>query len=568
MQLPSKLRLGVMLAVFCFGQPIPSNAQTKPATGTVSGCVTIGGKPAQGVRVLAFPNDNGGQPRASAQAKTDAEGQYRLTGLPAGSFKIHAAAREYVSPGEEGRGNLPGRSVTLGAGEQLEGQDLTLERGGVITGRVTTAAGRSLIEENIKLFRVEAGKVKMPFYQAYTAQPRTDDRGIYRVYGLPAGRYLVAAGYGEDEGAMHNNSRRGRAYKLTYHPDTADEAQAKVIEVGYGSEAGEVDIKLGASSRGHTVTVRVLEAETERPVPDLRVGYGIVQGRSSFISPSGGIISTTDSRGEMRFEGVLPGRYAAFLYGRGEGRDSDYYAEPQPFEVGEGTETRLKIVARRGLQVSGNVVLEGVTDAALLARAKKLRLYLSQQGSAQQLRSPYSNGATVATDLSFRMSGIEPSQYRLYLSNNNESRGFALARVEHNGAVLGEKFEINEALSGLRVVLKYGDARIVGQIQVTGGVLPPETRIQVLVFTSGSTSTNAYANPDAQGRFMVEHLVPGVYELRATAFAPTTQIAPNAAPPTPVRRVIGSANQQIIVGSAGDTTITVTLDLSAQGRRQ
>lgn len=568
MQLPSTLRLAIVFVLLCFSPALL--AQTNPATGAVSGRVTLAGKPAQGVTVLAVL-DGGQQRQASAQAKTDAEGHYRLRGLPVGNFKIYAAAREYVSTNDDGRTYLPGRSVTLSAGEQLEGQDLTLERGGVITGCVTNAAGRPLIEQPVKLFRVSGGGVKTPYYQPYARNLQTDDRGIYRVYGLPAGRYLVAAGYDETDGVARYNTGQGRAYKLTYHPDTPEQGQAKVLEVGYGSETSEVDIKLGASSRGYPVTVRVIEAETQRPLPGLHVSYGIVQERSSFIRPSGGIIGTTDSRGDMRFEGVLPGRYAAYLYGRNDGKDSEYYAEPQPFEVSEGAAPRLEIVARRGVSVSGQVVFEGVSDPALLARAKRLRPYLTQQGNAA-LRAPNSNSTALAPDFSFRLSGIEPGKYSLSLGSDNESRGFAIVRVEHNGAALSHVFDVNAPLSGVRVVLTYGDARLQGQIQATGGVLPPDTLIRVLLFTSGSTSTTNFANPDAQGRFVIEHLAPGVYELRVTAISPmprpTPNTAPPTAPPTAIPRVIGSANQQVIIGNTGDTTVTVTLDLAARGRRQ
>ncbi|MBI1766454.1 MAG: carboxypeptidase regulatory-like domain-containing protein [Acidobacteria bacterium] len=565
MQLPfaSMLRLGFVLALLCFSPALL--AQTNPATGTISGRVTLGGKPAQGVTVLALPANNSGQ-RASAQAKTDAVGQYRLTGLPAGSFKIYAAAREYVSTGEDGR------SVMLNAGEQLEGQDLTLERGGVITGRVTDAAGRPLIEEYIKLFRLNASGVKTPYNQLYANTFKTDDRGIYRVYGLAAGRYLVAVGQDEGAGAVRYNYGKGRAYKLTYHHDmaaTADEAQPKAIEVGYGSETSEVDIKLGASLRGHAITVRVIEAETRRPLPDLHVGYGSIRPQPfGDISRVNSDAVVTDSQGEKRFEGVLPGRYAAFIHNWNDGKDSEYYAEPQPFEVSEGVATRLEIVARRGLQVSGKVMVEGVTDAALLARAKRLQLYLTRQGKVA-LRSPYGNSGTLASDFSFRVSGIEPGSYSLSIGNSYESRGFEFVRVEHNGAVLGRVFEVNVPLSGVRVVLTYGSARILGQIQLTGAVLPANARVSVAAYPSGSpNSTRWSTDADAQGRFALEYLTADTYELRVSVYVPITQIVPNSPPPVSTVRLIASTKQTITVGNTGDTPVTLTLDLSAQGRRQ
>jgi hypothetical protein len=97
------------------------------------------------VAVLALLNAGSGSPRASAQARTGAEGNYRLTGLPAGNFKISVAAREYVGDNDDRRSLQPGLSVTFGEGEHLAGQDLTLVRGGVITGRVSNAQGEPVV---------------------------------------------------------------------------------------------------------------------------------------------------------------------------------------------------------------------------------------------------------------------------------------------------------------------------------------------------------------------------------------------------------------------------------------
>ena len=66
----------------------------------------------------------------------------------------------------------------------------------------------------------------------------TDDRGVYRFYGLPAGVSSQRGRRGISGRAYHNNFR-------TYYPDATDQSQAKIIEVKEGAEVTNIDIRLG-----------------------------------------------------------------------------------------------------------------------------------------------------------------------------------------------------------------------------------------------------------------------------------------------------------------------------------
>ena len=63
-----------------------------------------------------------------------------------------------------------GRVLNLSANEAVEGIDFKLTRGGVITGRITDADGRPVIEERISLIAVDQnGEV----VRAPTSGPQT-----------------------------------------------------------------------------------------------------------------------------------------------------------------------------------------------------------------------------------------------------------------------------------------------------------------------------------------------------------------------------------------------------------
>jgi len=101
------------------------------------------------------------------------------------------------------------KTILLSPGESVEDVDLKLVRGAVITGRVTDEEGKPVVEERIELQPADekGGQRQMsPFSQNYQMF-QTDDRGIYRLYGLPAGRYKVSVGSNPNNGFSGNGAR-------------------------------------------------------------------------------------------------------------------------------------------------------------------------------------------------------------------------------------------------------------------------------------------------------------------------------------------------------------------------
>src|SRR5215475_9519966 len=118
-----------------------------------------------------------------------------------------------------------GKVLLIGEGETVEGIDFALIRGGVITGKITDANGQPLIEEPVSIEPAEP--VSRPGYWiplSWMAQ-QTDDRGIFRIFGVPPGRYRVAAGQKED-GTYQRTTTGRTTYKRTFHPNVTDPAKA------------------------------------------------------------------------------------------------------------------------------------------------------------------------------------------------------------------------------------------------------------------------------------------------------------------------------------------------------
>lgn len=158
----------------------------------------------------------------SYRATTDASGNYHITDVPLGSYQLSPIAPGYVS------GNQ--KVVIVGEGEAVADFDFALVRGGVVTGRVTDADGRPVIEERVYLLAADTapqpGMMSEP-----SAGTTTDDRGIYRMFGIKDGRYRVAVG--KSDRSFFDSVTIGRKlYQQTFHPDVSDPTKATVVVVG------------------------------------------------------------------------------------------------------------------------------------------------------------------------------------------------------------------------------------------------------------------------------------------------------------------------------------------------
>ena len=160
------LRVFVLGLSLCIsGLLSAANFQTKtpkkPLTGSVSGRITLHGKGLAGIVVGVRNSDFSSQPVPAIKGTTDADGDYRITKIPAGNYQVSPMAPAYVvtdlvSTRERGR------TLLLAEGEDGSDVDFSLERGGVITGRVTDASGRPVVEERLMLLPVDQNKQNVP----------------------------------------------------------------------------------------------------------------------------------------------------------------------------------------------------------------------------------------------------------------------------------------------------------------------------------------------------------------------------------------------------------------------
>jgi Carboxypeptidase regulatory-like domain len=515
------------------------SAVDKAVTSTISGKVTVGGKGLSGVVVGLVISD---QYRSNVRqtrfrSTTDEDGNYRITNVPPGTYDVIAASPAYVAT--EGR-----KSLIVGKNETVENIDITLERGGVITGKVTDADGSPVIEETVYVSAATTAPRLV-----YLRNVRTDDRGIYRAYGVPAGSYKVFAG----RDVTFSVSRRGpeSGHQRTYHPSAVDPAAATVIDVSEGSESTNVDITLGGPARTYSARGRIIDSDTAQPMPNTRVGVTIfLQYGTSAI----GHVGESNKDGEFKLENLAPGKYEVYAE---PSADSDWHSKAVQIEVTDRDVEGLLIESSRGVSVSGVVVLEGTDDPKV--RAKLFAGRIVGQILDGQLGRPIPT-TTINPDGSFRFTGLAAGRLMFHL----QPRGpFSLTRLERDGIVYSRGVDIKEReqVTRLRVVVGYANGAIRGVIRLpTGFELPAPARLRVSVRRT-EDSPSPYVSPveaDARGHFSFEGLIPGTYEIAVSVLM--------NAPPAQLRN-IPPARQTVVVtnGAVADVTITLQMPKPPQG---
>jgi hypothetical protein len=522
-----------------------ANSQTKnpkkPLTGSVSGRITIRGKGVAGIIVGVRSSDY--SPPPALKGSTDSEGNYKITGIPTGNYQVSPMAPAYVVIDllpPRGRG----RNLLLSDGEDVQDVDFSLERGGVITGRVTYVGGRPVVEERLTLVPVDQNKQTLQNYGPVMSNgAQTDDRGVYRIYGLAPGQYKISVG--RDDENYYPSSGPGRvAYKRTFYPDADNLADAKVIDVTEGSESTNIDIAIGQTLPGLVASGKVVDGETGRPVPGLRLGLRPVNNDYGGINAS----VSSNSQGEFSLENVTPGKYAILILPV-PGVESR--ADPVTLEVVDQNVTGLLVKTFNGLSISGTVVVDGKKDNSLSAKLSEFRLYAYVR--TEGVNSGFGHSSPISADGTFRIGGLSPGTANLTLGSQDGRPpvNFAILRVELDGVVLPRGVELGadeQQVTGVKVVLKYGTGSIRGAVKLENGPLPSGSRLQVWIRKVGDTSSNSRPyTPDLRGRFLIEGIDAGDYELNVQVDVPGRE------PPR--------ATQTITITDGTVTEVAITVDL-------
>jgi hypothetical protein len=134
----------------------------------------------------------GGNATNGQSAITDDQGRFAFAGLPAGHFTLTASKAAHITTAYGARGpGRPGTTIALGAGQSIDNLTLLLPHGASVSGVVRDRTGEPAATVQVVVIRIDGSRPAAD--PAASPDCLTDDRGVFRAYGLGPGTYIVAA---------------------------------------------------------------------------------------------------------------------------------------------------------------------------------------------------------------------------------------------------------------------------------------------------------------------------------------------------------------------------------------
>ena len=364
-------------------QPARDTAAVPRGTATISGRVLAAdtGRPVKRARVSITGAAAGGG-RGGGGATTDDQGRYAVAELAAGAYTVTASKSGFVDASYGQRRPLqPGTPVQLTDGQAASNIDLRLTRGGVITGRLVDEDGEALARALITVQRYQYVRGERQLTPAGADQ--TDDRGQYRVFGLPPGDYFVSAstaGLGQllgrglqqlaaGVGPQAAGGRGGRGgalaafavgdepeaagYAPTYYPGVVNAPDAGKIPVGPGQEVGGIDFQIQLVP---FATVRGIVAGAADDVAGVVLAPQDTPGGAVARLAGQVLTGRVQADGTFSISNVPPGRYVAIA--RSGGRSGDPRTAMQAIVVNGQPLDGVTLALQPGVTLSGNITVE------------------------------------------------------------------------------------------------------------------------------------------------------------------------------------------------------------------
>jgi hypothetical protein len=429
-----------------------------------------------------------------ADLDTDGAGRFEAPGLPAGDYRVEVSKPNFVptslrfrSPGDDSPS-----PVLL----------VRLVRCGVVTGLVADHEGQPVRSATVfAIPKPAAGQPLRPFEDRRAGTySSADERGQYRLYGLPPGEYAIAASVGESTmsvgmtGSAQTVARLGS--RVLFYPSNT---QPQFFKVSGGEEFRGVDFSIQPTA------LSSVQGKVEVPQANGQFWLALTP-----VDQPGFALAVTVARsnGTFRFEGIPSGSYHLFASGPCRSRSGfGGYLEPQP------------LFARTRVEVAGQDI-DGISLGPQRGRSAAflLRLRASDQpdhacpvtaqvtlSSLEDWGMYLNNSVDVNSAQARTIEDLAPGRYRITVAKLGDSCYSTTSDVlDLSGQVASEPREILLAPAG----------SIRGRL--TGAGKPSEFAI-VLVSpdpAAGAQPLQA-AMVGADGKFTFAGVRPGRYLIAA-----------------------------------------------------
>jgi hypothetical protein len=516
--------------------PAASASPSPSITGTIKGrLVADDGQPLTNANVMvqaltAAP--------AVKPARVDSEGRFTFGDLPPAAYLVTATAPGYID-----------QSMSLGNPSEwprhLIGSNvrITMIRGGVITGTITNAKGEPIT--GVPVQAVMNGGIASPLAALFSGAggAESDDRGVYRIYGLLPGQYVVQAG---GKGGFGMSSATGFDLDVpTYYP-SATRDTAVPVSVRGGDETTGIDIKY-RGTEGHTISGVVLGNLEAAKMSGAVTVFLSQSGATSAQSLA--LVPIADARHAFSFNGVADGDYDVFG-GYFTGVSENGLAGTKRVTVRGGDITGIELRLTALASIAGTITLDPIKPedkcdkrgSQLIETILKVPRDTAKKGEGQTMISMIGGSlGSLNNKGEFAMRNLEPARYRLEIKLPSESWYVnaiklpgAAAQAESpqpavaNPVTVGWPGVVNikpgEQLSGVSVTVRQDAAGLRGRFDAQGATIQEGTRIH-LIPVSREQANNVLRYSEtfvkSDGSFAFANLAPGRYFILMRVEPPT-----------------------------------------------
>ena len=472
-------------------------------------------------------------------AMTDENGAFEFPGLLAGHYTVSASKAGFILVNFGQRRPLrAGRPIQVRDGQRVRDIDFRLPRGSVITGRVIDQEGEPLVRATVRALRYRYVQGERRIEPGGGAE--TDDRGVFRIYGLTPGTYFVSAmaqpsdfrttaeftADASGQGGLGRVTVIGTdspvplTYAPTYYPGVASLTDAAPITVPISEEVAGIDFTLQLVTAAR-ITGLVLngsgtpaDSTMVQLLPDDSRGMA-GQTYSAFV----------DRGGRFSIPNVPPGRYVAIAFsggggrGRGGGGGGSGGFAIVPLSVSGPLVSDVNLVLAPGLMISGQVTFEG-TATPSAQDWSRVRIALWTPASASLPGFLGQGNATVRADGSFSIPNLPPGSRMVRVSGLPQ--GWALKGIYLDGREVTDEmidFKPSEPAGRVAIIVSDKATTLTGTAVDEQG--QPLSDYTVIALPADSNLWRPMSRfiqagrPDKDGTYTIRGLPPGEYLLRA-----------------------------------------------------
>jgi 5-hydroxyisourate hydrolase-like protein (transthyretin family) len=404
---------------------------------------------------------------------------------------------------------------------------------GTVSGRVFDENGQPATGAPVQLLRA-VYNVQGRNLQA-VANGVADDRGEYRAFGVPPGRYYLLAGTppGGPLAARGGPLAAATAarFSLLYFPNAESVDQALTVEVKPGEQTS-IDMRLRRQVQTYRVRGRIVDGTGNGLPANLNVAlaYRFLTGSGS---RGGGVNAFNPATGTFELQNVAPGDWSVTVSVPTTAADALSVVQTGPLDAAAQAARLAQLASRPSGSVPAKVVdkdLEGLvvtlsTGATVTGRITVEGQLLSAIPNFDRIRfalqpvTPLINQSVPvvfppAADGSFQVVGLRENEYRVQFPPGAVP-GLYVKSITYGGDdILNKPLRFSGSASGtFDVVLRSGAVQLTGT--VTDAKSQPVTGIQVVLVPAQRTRIDLFrtALTDQSGRFTMPNIPPAEYKL-------------------------------------------------------